>query len=455
MVEQGSVIAGRYRLDHLLGEGGMGAVWAATHQLTGKRVAIKLLKADAATPDTLRRFVREARAASAVRHPNVVEIHDFLSLDDGSPAMVMDLLEGETLAQRLRRLTVLPMPELASIMAPVLSAVGSAHAAGVIHRDLKPDNIFLAQLGDGRTEPMVLDFGIAKVLPFEEAMETDEQLTRTGAVVGTPYYMAPEQAFGEKDVDARIDVWALGVILYECATGRKPIRGETLGQVFKSITAGPIPHLAKTDPQLPAKFATLVDRMLSRDREQRPRDLREPFELLRDMSGVNARSFGPAASLAAATRSEAAPEPASAAALGASEVTFTKGVGTETSPRERRALLGIIGALVLALLGVVVVRALGRAESAGSTASAAPAVVAAPPVQVLPPRPEPASLPLPAPSASEGAVVAPLASRARPQRVARPLAPTPSTSPVSSAKPAPAPPVERVLPGGVNSNIPF
>src|SRR5882724_1663838 len=185
MVKSGSVIAGRYRLDRVLGEGGMGCVWAATHTLTNKRVAIKLLKAEVASPETLRRFVREARAASAVRHPNVVEVHDILSLDDGSPAMVMDLLEGETLAQLLERTGQIELADLAAIMAPVLSAVGSAHAVGIVHRDLKPDNIFLARLGDGRVEPMVLDFGIAKVLPFSEEMPVGTALTEGGTMLGT------------------------------------------------------------------------------------------------------------------------------------------------------------------------------------------------------------------------------------------------------------------------------
>lgn len=466
MVEQGSVIAGRYRLDHLLGEGGMGAVWAATHQLTGKRVAIKLLKADAATPDTLRRFIREARAASAVRHPNVVEIHDFLSLDDGSPAMIMDLLEGETLAQRLRRLGVLPMAELSSIMAPVLSAVGSAHAAGVIHRDLKPDNIFLAQLGDGRTEPMVLDFGIAKVLPFEETLDSDEQLTRTGAVVGTPYYMAPEQAFGEKDVDARIDVWALGVILYECATGRKPIRGETLGQVFKSIIAGPIAHLADTDPHLPVKFTLLVDRMLSRDREQRPRDLREPFELLRDMSGVSARSFGAAAAIVPDASTRPAKEPDGVALVGSSAVTFTKGVKPEASSLGRNALFGA-GALLVGLLGIGVWTTLRGYDAATTSASAAAVALAAPAAPGVPladpsavPTPSPSRVEAPSPSfPSSSSGSEPGAASARPAAAARRTTPGPSAKAAASAQPALAssavPPVERPLPGGVNGRIPF
>jgi serine/threonine protein kinase len=320
-VEQskGQVLAGRYRLDHLLGQGGMGAVWAATHLLTHKRVAVKLLPAEVASPETLRRFVREARAASAVRHPNVVEIHDILTFDDGSPALVMDLLEGETLAQHLERSGFIPLAELASIMAPVLSAVGSAHAAGIVHRDLKPDNIFLARLGDGRIEPMVLDFGIAKLMPLEEKMDVETTgITRTGSMLGTPLYMAPEQAFGEKDVDARADVWALGVILYECSSGRRPIDGDSLGQVFKMITVGPTPPLDRLMPDLPAAFVALVDRMMQRDRKQRIRDLREPFEFLRGWSGVAVETFGPPISISPPTDGAPAGSPRPSANRGGS-----------------------------------------------------------------------------------------------------------------------------------------
>ena len=455
MIEAGSVIGGRYRLDHVLGEGGMGAVWAATHTLTHKRVAIKLLKAEVASVDTLRRFVREARAASAVRHPNVVEVHDILSLDDGSPALVMDFLEGETLGQFLARTGSIPLADLAAIMAPVVSAVGSAHAAGIVHRDLKPDNIFLARLGDGRTEAMVLDFGIAKVMPFSEELSGASALTHSGVVLGTPYYMAPEQAFGEKDVDERVDVWALGVILYECSSGRKPIDGETLGQVFKSITAGTTTPLLQVAPHLPPDFATLVEGMIQRDRTKRIPDLREPFERLRGWAAASSRAFGAVLSVpppvsVAFDAPESAPAPQSAPAsapvvraaqgLGASAVPVTKGVGVA----RRRAITpvviggGVLGALGLAVVVAAVLRAPARSvDTAGAGSSLTPTVLSSPAASALP---------VPPPSASaSGAAASPLPSVA-PQKS--------RAGTVKSSAPG-APIRRRLLPGGVEQAVPF
>jgi serine/threonine protein kinase len=285
----GVVVAQRYELIRLLGEGGMGVVWSALHRVTQKPVALKFLKPPA-SPELTLRFLREARAVGAVRHPNVIEIHDIFTLDDGLPAMVMDLLEGESLADRLERGGALAWEELVRIMIPVLAAVGAAHAAGVVHRDLKPDNIFLSRLGDGRTEPIVFDFGICKLNPSESLVGNTSALTETGFMMGTPAYMAPEQVYAEADVDARADVWALGVILYECATGKRPVDGESLGQMIKIITAGPITPIEQVAPHLPAEFSALVNRMLRHDRKERPADLREPFAVLRGLVPVNDQS---------------------------------------------------------------------------------------------------------------------------------------------------------------------
>ena len=450
MIEPGSVIGGRYRLDQLLGEGGMGAVWAATHTLTNKRVAIKLLKADIASPETLRRFVLEARAASAVRHPNVVEVHDILSLDDGSPAMVMDFLEGETLAQFLEHHGPIELGELATIMAPVLSAVGSAHAVGIVHRDLKPYNIFLARLGDGRTEPMVLDFGIAKVLPFSEKMVAGSVLTASGAMLGTPYYMAPEQAFGEKDVDARVDIWSLGVILYECASGRKPIDGETLGHVFKMLTSEKRTSLHDVAPHLPTAFVALVDGMMQRDRDLRPPDLREPFEKLRSWSDAAsgpssgaARSFPPPLVAAQAEGLELAGTRIAAAAhgLGASAVPVTRGVATARSRRLAPVVIagGVVAAFVLGALVVAALRGSAAPVAANSSlaASALPSARAG----------SPSAVPTPSASASVAA------SASASESASAAASSVPGKQRPSGLKPGTKP--RKLLPGGVAESVPF
>jgi eukaryotic-like serine/threonine-protein kinase len=287
-------VAGRYELLQRLGQGGMGEVWSALHLITGKRMALKALKAEkAARPELVHRFFREARAATAVTHPNVVEVHDVLSFE-GAPVMVMELLEGESLAELLRRHATLELPRLAEVLVPIVSAVGTAHARGIVHRDLKPENIFLARSPSGAVEPKVLDFGIAK-LTYDDASGEASALTRTGSMVGTPFYMSPEQAAGERDFDHRCDVWALGVICFEALVGRRPFEGENFGQVFKRIITEQAPSLAELRPDLPSDVAALVDGMLAKDRAAR-RELAEVLAVLGEHTAVTAPRFGAALS---------------------------------------------------------------------------------------------------------------------------------------------------------------
>jgi serine/threonine protein kinase len=274
----GRVILGRFRLERELGHGGMGTVWAATHTLTGKSLALKFLKASSAGDETARRrFFREARSACAVRHPHVVSVHDVIELDDGAPVMVMDLLEGESLRARLDRENTISLELLRPIVIQVLSALEALHAQGIVHRDLKPDNVFLCSAaGEG---VKLLDFGIAKHVARDEASTegaTDTgALTGTGAMLGTPFYMAPEQAFGEKDIDARVDLWAIGIVLYECLAGVRPTQGGNLGQILKMITFAPLPSIALRVPELPEPIVRIIDRCLSREKADRPRDVME------------------------------------------------------------------------------------------------------------------------------------------------------------------------------------
>jgi serine/threonine protein kinase len=292
----GRILGGRFVLDRQLGEGGMGVVWAATHAVTRKVVALKMLKPErAADPIVRQRFVREARAASVVQHPNIIEIRDVIELEDGAPAMVMDLLEGESLGGRLERDPVVPLAELAPIMLQVVSAVGTAHAAGIVHRDLKPDNIFLVDEAGG-ISVRVLDFGIAKVMATGGGIEVSHGLTNTGAMLGTPFYMAPEQIYGERDIDQRADVWAIGVILYECLAGRRPTEAENIGQILRIITENEIVPLATLVAGLPDDVVSLVERMLRRKRTDRPLWLGEAFEVMsRHAGGATSRAFGEAA----------------------------------------------------------------------------------------------------------------------------------------------------------------
>ncbi len=290
-LQHGTVIGGRYHLDRLLGEGGMGAVWSATHSITGGRVALKFIKAAANDPDgeMKRRFLREARSAALVEHPNVVSIRDVLEHED-APVIVMDLLLGETLAQRLAREGTLGVGEAARIVLSVIGAVGAAHEVGLIHRDLKPENIFLAKTHHGEVV-RVLDFGIAKLVrPGVDG--TASAVTQSGAVIGTPAYMAPEQLFGERDLDYRVDVWALGVILYEVLVGERPVDGDNYGQIAKRLLSNALPSLAKKRPDVPGDLSSLVDRMLARERNDRVGDLREAADVLALHTSHARPSFG-------------------------------------------------------------------------------------------------------------------------------------------------------------------
>jgi serine/threonine protein kinase len=276
----GEIIAKRYRLDEELGRGGMGVVWAATHVVTRRRVAIKFLRGPAELrTDMRRRFLREARAASAVDHPNVVEVIDVFELEDETPVIVMELLIGETLRDRLAREQKMPLGQAASILLPVVSAVGSGHAVGIVHRDLKPENIFLVR-GSAGVSVKVLDFGIAKLLtPDANTSETDS-LTGTGSMLGTPCYMAPEQTLGEKGIDHRADIWAIGVILYECLAGVRPVQGSGIGQVVMKLATEGIRPLGDVVPDLPREATALVMHMLTREKAGRPQDLQQVHEVL-------------------------------------------------------------------------------------------------------------------------------------------------------------------------------
>jgi serine/threonine-protein kinase len=280
----------RYRLDALVGQGGMGAVYRATRVDDGAVVAIKTLHPQIAKKlEWQKRFLREARAAMAASHPNVVRIYEVFEHDD-TPVLAMELLDGEPLEALLERDPRVPLDRLARIFIRVTSAVGTAHAMGIIHRDLKPDNIFLGRGNEAQVK--VLDFGIAKLTATQGAAAETAALTKTGALMGTPFYMSPEQAFGEKKIDQRADIWSLGVILYQCISGVLPTRGNSFAEVFRHVVAGNFTPLATLAPDVPADVADLVGRMLSRDPAGRPWDLREVHAVLERYAEASAPAFG-------------------------------------------------------------------------------------------------------------------------------------------------------------------
>jgi serine/threonine-protein kinase len=275
----------------------MGQVWSAVHVVTGRRVAVKrlLLVGDDEDDDehadsqARARFILEAQTACAVEHPNVVQVLDFVEPGNEPPLLVMELLQGETLSAKLEREPVLSLEDTVGVLLPVVSAVGTAHSLGIIHRDLKPANIFLQQREGQEQVVKVLDFGIAKWVAQQPA--GTGLRTQTGSTLGTPCYMAPEQAIGERSVDHTVDVWSLGIILYECLAGARPVEGENAVQMVMRLLNTGIMPIERVVPTLPEAIAKLIGRMLSRDAAGRPSDLREVFDVLRRHGHVSAPRF--------------------------------------------------------------------------------------------------------------------------------------------------------------------
>jgi serine/threonine-protein kinase len=259
----------------------MGSVWRSEHLTLGSDVAVKLIDpAIAGNEQARERFVREARAAAKLRSPHVVQILDY-GVDGEVPFIVMEMLRGESLADRLERVGRIPPEDVARIMSEVARALTRAHEAGIIHRDLKPDNIFLNE-NDDTEVAKVLDFGVARI---EQFSADNAGMTSTGAVLGTPYYMSPEQAEGSKSMDHRTDIWALAVMTYECIVGVRPFQGETLGGLFISICSRDIP-VPSTVGEVPTGFDAWFQKGTARVLADRFRTAREAAAALRDACHV-------------------------------------------------------------------------------------------------------------------------------------------------------------------------
>jgi serine/threonine-protein kinase len=262
------MVADKYRVERLIGSGGMAEVYAAVNVRTERRVALKwILPVLAQSREVMLRFRREALAAGRINHPNVVTIFDVVE-HQGSACMVMELLDGEMLSDRLVRTGPLPFVEAVAIMLPAMRGVAAAHAQGVIHRDIKPHNIFLCLDGDGSIrEVKVLDFGVSKLTVADAATVGD--ITLSGNVVGTPEYMAPEQVRAGKEVDHRIDVYSLGVVLYEMLAGRPPYVNQHFSGLMLEIMQQDPPPLSRFRPDVPRRLAGVISRAMRRDPDQR------------------------------------------------------------------------------------------------------------------------------------------------------------------------------------------
>jgi len=255
----GIAVTPSVRLLRPLGKGGMGSVWIADHLTLGSHVVVKFMSDELARiPDAVQRFSREASAAFQIRHPHVVQMLDHGLTTDGTPFIVMELLEGEDLGKHIARLGKLPHLEVLRIVSQAGKALDRMHERGVVHRDIKPENIFLCEVGGGERFVKVLDFGIAKKADALGA-------THTGQMIGTPYYMSPEQMAVARDIDGRTDLWALGVVAFQALTGRRPFDGPTLGQVAVAIHTGDVPLMSSRDPLLPPAVDSWFKRACARD----------------------------------------------------------------------------------------------------------------------------------------------------------------------------------------------
>jgi serine/threonine-protein kinase len=267
--EPGAILVGKYRVERILGEGAMGVVLAVRHLVLGELVAMKLIRGDdAQQPDLLERFRREAQAMMRIKSEHVVRTHDIGLLEDGTPFLVMEYLEGQDLARRLEQTGPLALWQVVDFTIQTCEALAHAHTLGIVHRDLKPSNLFIVRCPDGRECVKVIDFGIAKQSGTGLTV-AGMRLTKTAQIIGSPRYMAPEQMSSAKDVDARSDIWSLGVILFELLSGHSPFTGKTLISLYKDITTSEPPLLSRYRADLPDGIVAVVQRCMQKDRAYR------------------------------------------------------------------------------------------------------------------------------------------------------------------------------------------
>jgi len=464
LARAGVVVANRYRLDAVIGRGGMGSVWSATHLGLGHRIAIKLISREfIRSADALRRFDAEAKAAARLQSRHVVQVYDNGTLDDGTPYIAMELLSGESLQHRIEERGRIALPEAVHILGQCCKALGRAHALGIVHRDIKPDNIFLARTPDEDGDvAKILDFGVAKV-----ALDGNQGQTGTGMLLGTPLYMSPEQARGLKTLDTRADLYSLGLAAYTMLTGQLAINGESFGDVLLKICVEPLPRICAAAPWLPPAMEGWFQRVCAREPADRCQSAQEFVDWLRVAAGEGAapgrpsiegasalQAHGVAPTLVAAGISALGPATAPSVNLSGVNVAITAaGV-----PRRNTGVLLVGGVMAALAIGAVVLlvalrpQAKPSADVASDTRTAAasmgspstaPAPTMPPPAKEMPTAsaavdPAPQHL-APIPAATPHALEAPASPSKLGVHAAPALTAPPTPAPTHASAPPPAP----------------
>lgn len=439
---EGTVLAGKYRLARPAGFGGMAQLWVATNASTGAEVCVKILVPESNDDESVKRFRREAHAAARLSHRAIVRVFDLVELDANGAtarqgagttkalAIVMELLAGETLGDLLMKRGKLPLDEALDLFIPVLSALAHAHRAGVVHRDIKPDNVFLAKDPDGHVTPKVLDFGISKL------QGDKSQLTNDGVMLGTPSFMSPEQARGASKVDARSDVFSAAIVFLMMLSGQNPFEEESFHAVMSAILTRAVPRV----PDVPDAIWEVVERALAKEPVARFADATELGIALRRAAGRQVVTES-TPWLRAPTDSAVSVPPVSPGTTGEQEAHDPEGDEVEAVaglPEKRGLPIVAVAGGVAAIVAVVVVlvtRSLVDGGSHAGPAVVAPSVAAATLPPATPAAIEPAA---PAPSASASAAPSSTAAAA-PTVVAPPAAQAPRPRPSKPAAPAPAP----------------
>jgi serine/threonine-protein kinase len=467
-------LAGKYRVDRVLGVGGMGVVVAAHHIDLDEKVAIKfLLPQSLANKEAVARFAREARAAVKIKSEHVARVSDVGKLENGSPYMVMEYLEGGDLADWLSQRGALPVEQAVDFLLQACEAIAEAHSLGIVHRDLKPANLFIIRRADGQLSVKVLDFGISKMTGIGAA-SADGSMTKTSSLMGSPLYMSPEQMQTPKDVDSRSDIWAIGVILHELLTGNSPFIAETMPELVLKIVSSPPPPLRAGRPDAPDGLEAVLRRCLEKDRGKRYETVGELALALMQFGSKRARGSverisgvmrGAGMSSSALAMPPSSDVNGQAGPAGPAGTAASWGQTGAKAGGGRGTLVWIGGAVLVVGLGSAVFLGKGPSSKDGAVPSAGGAGVTTPSAaragdepeseQGSPQPPPSAGFASPVPSATAGptpaASVSPSVTTGTPSTprptggrvIVRPPPPPPAAAPPPSAKPQVAKPTPK------------